>query len=131
MKKLGKSGSVSVGKLANRWGVSVDRIRSLIQKGLLEAFEIPSSGRFGQTIRISVRAVRQAELHWRLEACQERLTRQRVRNTKNAVLRHFPDLKTSPVLDAEYPASDQRSSERTVESIGCSYDPSTLLTPDR
>jgi hypothetical protein len=40
--------SFSVGQLADRWGVSVERVRALIRQGLLPgSFRIPLSGRSG------------------------------------------------------------------------------------
>jgi hypothetical protein len=53
------------GQLARRWGLGIDRVRRLIQTGRLPgAFKVPSAGRYGETVRIPLAAVLQAEKEW-------------------------------------------------------------------
>lgn len=47
----------SVGQLARRWRVDRARVHALIRAGKLEAFTLPSAGRFGAVLRVPVAAV--------------------------------------------------------------------------
>lgn len=46
-------GALSVGQLARRWGVGAERIRRLVESGMLPgSFKVPSAGRYGEAVRI-------------------------------------------------------------------------------
>lgn len=55
----------TVGQLAKRWNVDAGRIWALIREGKLPgAFRIPSAGQYGETVKIPIDAVKQAEAEW-------------------------------------------------------------------
>lgn len=88
--------ALSVGQLAKRWGVGIERIRLLISTAKLPgAFEIPSSGRFGKSVRIPLETVLEAEEEWAVtnEASSKASIRAR-RRTQPVCdqSRHFPEL---------------------------------------
>ncbi len=96
-------GTLSVRQLALRWGVGEQRIRSLIDAGfLLGAFKVPSSGKYGETIRIPIEAVRDAESEWAIESESATGRKKRRPKRRGAKLNHFPEL-SSPVLDSASP----------------------------
>src|SRR5262249_30212442 len=54
--------ALTIGQLARRWGVSPDRVRELVESGLLPgAFSIPSAGRYGATLKVPLTTVLQVE----------------------------------------------------------------------
>lgn len=95
--------TLSVRQLALRWGVGEERIRSLIDAGrLLGAFKVPSSGKYGETVRIPMEAVRDAESEWAIESDSAIGRKKRRRKRKGVKLNHFPEL-SSPALDSASP----------------------------
>lgn len=94
----------SVGQLAKRWGVSVQRIKQLIDAGKIPGtFVIPSAGRFGSALRIPVDSVVQAEQDWLVFPRIDRP--RRVSSNDNAAstpsLKFFPELRDQ--YDSESP----------------------------
>ena len=64
--------ALTPGQLARRWGLGVDRVRDLIQTGKLAgAFQVPSSSRYGNAVRIPLVAVLQAEKEWGVNMCRK------------------------------------------------------------
>ncbi len=95
--------TLSVRQLALRWGVGEERIRSLIDAGLLlGAFKVPSSGKYGETIRIPIEAIRDAESEWAIESDSATGRTKRRPKRRGAKLNHFPEL-SSPALDSASP----------------------------
>ena len=105
-----KPESLSIGQLAKRWGVAPERIRSLIESGVLpNVFEIPSSGRYGTTVRIPWASVLEAEHLWQLAPSVASRPRPPQRSVlANGSLRHLGDL-LSPTAPGgrESPAGEQ------------------------
>jgi hypothetical protein len=100
-------GTLTVGQLARRWGVSVDRVRQLVLTGQLPgAFAIPSAGRYGATLKIPLATVIQVETEdWAvLPQPQAGPKPGRRRGDAGPALKHFPKLATSPE-----PASGSRA----------------------
>lgn len=96
--------ALTVGQLAKRWAVSVDRVRKLVELGLLPgAFRIPSAGRYGATVKIPLDAVRKAESDWAITPSH--VTKPQARRRKNRdttpALKHFPELIDGPERVAE------------------------------
>ena len=92
--------SLTVGQLAKRWAIGVDRVRSLVMSCQLPgAFTIPSSGRYGATVKIPLTAVLQAEQDWaiapQLDGHPSR-KRRRPRDGLPPKLKHFPELNDRP-----------------------------------
>jgi len=98
--------TLTPGQLAKRWGVSVARIRSLVESGNIPgAFRIPSVGRYGETIKIPLASVLQVEQQWAIDP--ETIGRskpdgRRRRNGSPPTLKHFPELATNPEPDAAF-----------------------------
>ncbi len=95
--------AVSVGQLAERWAVAENRIRELIDTGQLTgAFKIPSAGRYGETIKIPLDSILEAEREWAVipSAAKSSPRRQR-RPQKDAAFKHFPEL-----IDDQEPAAE-------------------------
>ncbi|MAT67956.1 MAG: hypothetical protein CMJ58_00350 [Planctomycetaceae bacterium] len=86
--------TLSIGQLAQRWGVGPERIRQLIESGRLPgAFAIPSSGRYGQAVRIPLSDVTASEEKWSLVPIEAVGSRPRRAASIGApALRHFPEL---------------------------------------
>ena len=102
LEKKIKAQTMSIGQIAKRWGVSRERVRQLVERGLIpDAFCIPSSGRYGETIKVPIASVEQVEDGWRLrpDAMQNRPPRRR--GGLSAELRHFPELRLISEHDAE------------------------------
>lgn len=58
-------GALSIGQLARRWGLGADRVRRLVDNGLLPgSFRVPSAGKYGEAIRIPLSVILQAEKDW-------------------------------------------------------------------
>lgn len=88
--------ALTVGQVAKRWAISVDRVRSLVATGRLPgAFAIPSSGKYASTVKIPLAAVLQAEQDWavapELDGRPPRKRRGR-RDGSLPTLKHFPEL---------------------------------------
>ncbi len=61
--------AMTIGQIAKRWGVSRGRVQSLVDDGKLRGvFVIPSSGRYGETMKIPYEAVVEAEEGWAVHA---------------------------------------------------------------
>ena len=78
-------------------------LRKLVEQGKLPgSFKVPSAGRFGETVRIPLATVLQAEEEWAIpkhsQETAERLPRRKHRGSARP-LAHFPELNRSP--DAE------------------------------
>lgn len=98
--------ALTVGQLAQRWGVSAARIQQLAAGSKLPgAFTIPSAGRFGQALRIPKTTVLAVEAAWEVAPAPDLAKRPRLRPSGEPALRHFPEL--AATLDAESPASDR------------------------
>ena len=97
--------AMTPGQLAKRWGVSVARVRNLVESGRIPgAFRIPSVGRFGETVKIPVSSVVEVEQRWTIAPIDATTHTQR-RNRRNGhspSLKHFPELNAQPEPDAEY-----------------------------
>lgn len=66
-KPVTKRESLTRGQLGRRWGVSVNRVRQLIESGeLCGTFSIPSCGRFGKVVKIPLASVLEAERRWQI-----------------------------------------------------------------
>lgn len=87
--------ALTPGQLAQRWGVGVERIHALIQAGQLPgAFTIPSAGRFGETIKIPMESIRQAEQDWAVVPVDKERRRPPRSHRQGDIptLQHFPEL---------------------------------------
>lgn len=83
---------MTVAGLAKRWGVSRDRIRSLMDQGVIPgAFRIPAAGRFGARTVIPLASVQALEEAWMVDG-DPVLIKKRPRQSSQAILRHFPEL---------------------------------------
>jgi len=61
------------GQLARRWGVSVARVRQLIDSGRLgSVFEIPAVDGFGKVLKIPIESVKAAERDWSVGGVEDR-----------------------------------------------------------
>ena len=104
-----KREAFSVGQLARRWSVSPERIRKLIERGLLFAFRIPSAGKYGETVKVPRQVVMDTEQSWAVVPSQPTMKKPpRRRGGSLPALRHFPELNATTEPDAEYPEDDQR-----------------------
>lgn len=98
----------SIGQIAKRWAVSVDRVKRLIESGKLPgAFTIPSSGRYGEAVRVPKEVVQQVEAAWQVmpNLTRKRSTTRKTGNLSKASFRHFPEF--GPLPDAESPGDDR------------------------
>jgi len=105
-----KCESLTPGQLAKRWGISADRARRLVESGQIpDAFRIPSVGRYGETIKVPLFAVIQAEQDWAVSPAGSEPSRKlRSRRNGSPPLKHFPELRhASPEPDAECPGDVQ------------------------
>jgi hypothetical protein len=95
--------ALTIGQLATRWGVSPERVRALIEDGKLQgAFQIPSAGRYGATIKIPIAAILDVERDWAVEpSAATRSAMRRSTNDARVVLKHFPHLNAEPLPDSE------------------------------
>ena len=96
--------ALTPGQLAKRWGIGVDRARSLVESGLIPgAFRIPSVGKYGETIKIPLAAVLEREREWGAAIKKGgEPRRKRTGSPPSPVLKHFPELRdVSPEHDAE------------------------------
>lgn len=86
--------TISVGQLAKRWGLGVARIRHLVESGQIPAaFRIPSSGRFGQAVRIPLASVIALEQAWAIAPTQSRIAKRLPTHGRpTQCLRNFPEL---------------------------------------
>jgi hypothetical protein len=91
-----QSQTLTIGQLARRWGVSVDRVRKLVQGGRLPgAFAIPSAGRYGATVKVPLATVLQLETEdWAVVPDKQRAWPKpsRRRDDSGPALKHFPKL---------------------------------------
>jgi hypothetical protein len=106
---------VSPGQLAKRWGVAVERVNQLVSSGFVHgAFKIPSSGRFGEAVRIPLAAILEVEASWAVT--ETRCSSQQQKSPdKRPVreLKHFPELSSEPVVGCR--VGGQSSDECTAE----------------
>jgi len=91
---------MTIGQVAKRWGVSRGRVQSLVDDGDLRgAFLIPSSGRYGETLKIPYESVLEAEAEWSVNAGDRNKSWKRQPITHKGSrpsLKHFPELDVSP-----------------------------------
>jgi hypothetical protein len=103
-------GALSMGQLARRWGLGVDRIKRLIESGLLPgSFKVPSAGKYGEAIRVPLSTVLKAEEDWNVaDHPQDRIQRltRRSRGRRSHEFVHLPEL--SSERGAGYREDDQR-----------------------
>jgi hypothetical protein len=103
-----QSEAITIGQLAKRWGIGVDRARSLVvDEGVIPgAFKIPSSGCYGETIKIPISSVLCMEQEWAISSKDKRLTerqQQRRKSGQMPKLKHLPELNVPLGAAAEYP----------------------------
>jgi len=66
-KPVTKRESLTCSQLARRWGVSVNRVRQLVESDALNGtFTIPACGRFGKVVKIPLATVLEAESRWQV-----------------------------------------------------------------
>jgi hypothetical protein len=91
--------ALTVGQLARRWGVSVERVRQLVASGQLPgAFTIPSAGRYGATLKVPLDTVIRVETEdWAVvpQPAQARPKPRRRGSDPGPALRHFPQLRAT------------------------------------
>jgi hypothetical protein len=104
-------GALSPGQLAKRWGLAVDRVRRLIEIGRLPgAFKVPAAGRYGETIRIPMASVVQAEQEWAIDPTGDSTRHSKPRRRRGnspPTLTHFPELATRPAPDVACHGDDR------------------------
>src|SRR6516165_3445345 len=86
---------LTVGQLAKRWGVGPARVHQLVQEGHLRSFRIPSSGRYGKTIKIALDSVHRLENEewvFVLKKSRKAGPKRQGMSTFGPALRHFPKL---------------------------------------
>ena len=102
---------MTIGQLAQRWTVGTGRVQSLVLAGRVPgAFTIPSSGRYGETVKIPLASVLLVEQEWAIipqNGLPSKPRQQRRRNGHPPKLKHFPELQAEPGDDAECPGVDQ------------------------
>lgn len=95
--------AMTPGQLAKRWGVSVARVRSLVEAGSIPgAFRIPAVGRYGETIKIPHASILQVEEQWAIASQSNEFSlrkRRGRRKTSPPTLEHFPELAANPEPD--------------------------------
>jgi len=98
-------GALSVGQLARRWGLGADRVRRLVESGLLPgSFTVPSAGRYGEAVRIPLSAILQAEEDWAVAPSDDDTMRRKRRGRRrqsSPTLENFPELPASPLGHAD------------------------------
>jgi len=102
--------ALTSGQLARRWGVSVARVRVLIESGRIPGtFRIPAVGRYGATVKIPMASILQKEQEWAIVPtdCDSPRRRPIRRNGTPPRLKHFPELNAHPEPDAECPEDAQ------------------------
>ncbi len=100
--------SISVGRLAKRWGIGTERVQAMIRSGLIPgAFSMPSCGRFGQTIRIPLARIYEVEARWRLSPQETKLRQKSPQRQSEGggSSSHFPELMSEH--DAECLSDDR------------------------
>ena len=107
-----QSTALTLGQLAERWSVSPDRVRALVESGKLPgAFRIPSAGRYGATIKVPLSVVEAVEQEWALSPAaslgQSVASSRRLGNGR-VVLKHFPQLNGALPPDAEFREAARR-----------------------
>ena len=103
--------TLTPGQLARRWGVSVARVRVLVETGRIPGtFRIPAVGRYGETVKIPIASILQKEQEWAIAPadCDSPRRRPSRRNGSTPKLKHFPELNARREPDAECP-EDARS----------------------
>ena len=107
-----KRSALTVGQVAAHWGVSVDRVRALIDCGEIQnVFVIPSSGRYGETTKIPHKSVLEAEAKWLIQGNGARPKPPRTARRQNGSpgpFKHFPELDVSPESLVETHEAERR-----------------------
>ena len=91
--------AMTIGQIAKRWGVARNRVQSLVDSGEIRgAFLIPSTGRYGETLKIPYGSVLEAEERWALSSGNNGIRKRapRTHNNSQPTLKHFPELDVSP-----------------------------------
>ena len=103
--------ALTIGQLAQHWAIGKGRVQSLVLEGHIPgAFKIPSSGRFGETVKIPLASVLLVEQEWAITPQESRHLERRQRRQRNGhspKLMHFPELQAESGDDAECPGDDQ------------------------
>lgn len=111
--------AMTIGQLAKHWGVGRDRVDGLIADGqLLGVFAIPSTGRYGETVKIPLASVVEAEARWVVDdngKTEKRKRPPRRNNGSKPNLKNFPELNRPPEQDADDDANDPRPDEHSDE----------------
>lgn len=106
MRGPSKQTSLTIGQIATRWNVGPERVRALIRCGRLSgAFQIPSAGRYGATIKVPLSVVVEAEQQWALAIGGRPRTAPppRKNGESRVVLKHLPQFNDEPPPAAECP----------------------------
>ncbi len=103
---------MTIGQIAKRWGVSRGRVQSLVDDGkLCGVFVIPSSGRYGETMKIPYEAVVEAEEGWAVHAQAKNGGQKRPpkkQNVSSTQFKHFPELDVPPESLVETHEAERR-----------------------
>lgn len=98
--------TVTIGELARRWHVDPSRITALIADGCFPgAFRIPSAGRFGETVKIPLSDVREAQRQWTIQSDTTSHQIRQPQRPAGSPLRNFPELNSES--DAECPEAGE------------------------
>lgn len=92
-----ESQTLTVGQLARRWTVSVQRVRSLVESGAIPGvFVIPAAGRYGNTLKIPLEVVLHLETQdWAvIHSATQARPKPRKKSGSGPALRHFQELAT-------------------------------------
>lgn len=87
---------LSITELANRWNVSRERVKAMVNHGLLPGTVIlPSAGRFGTAVKIPLCEIMELETQWQVGSKSPK-SPQRIRAVRSVAprLEHFPELLT-------------------------------------
>jgi hypothetical protein len=97
--------ALSLGQLAERWSVSPDRVRALVESGKLPgAFRIPSAGKYGATVKVPLSVIEAVEQQWALSpavSVGQLVSASRRDGSRRMVLKHFPQFNAAFPPDAE------------------------------
>jgi len=76
--------ALTIGQLAQHWAIGKGRVQSLVLEGHIPgAFKIPSSGRFGETVKIPLASVLLVEQEWAINPEEGRRMKPPQRRQRN------------------------------------------------